>query len=257
MSSAGLEFWVETWWCIKFSCGEKNPDFWLETGNKQALPHELCSFVTTLTSPHFSSRHKYCGALSSEGKHTSLKWGTCTNHEAPMHHVLHVQWCHTRGPGTTTIWVYPIIYSYTPTGPETHNSNLCSHVLNRSAILCPWSQLLLPSSPQSAVCSLQCEPGCLPWPVLSTKKQAAHYLAAHPHGEIPITGTFSMQRASRGSLNFLRFVRVFLIIMFSRSLGLMPSPSLLNVSRLWKERFHNRLFYRRHCREDVQGCRIP
>lgn len=39
-----------------------------------------------------------------------------------------------------------------------------------------------------------------------------------------------MQPAFRGSLDFLRFVRVFLIIMFSTSLGLLPNHSLLNVS---------------------------
>lgn len=70
VSSAGLEFWVETWWCIKFSCGGREDlekTAWLLIGNRKQTG-------TTLTSPDFCSRHKYCSALSSEGKHTSLKW---------------------------------------------------------------------------------------------------------------------------------------------------------------------------------------
>lgn len=77
-----LQVWSSGWrhdGASNFHVGEektwkKASDFWLGTGNKQALPREICGFVTTLTSPDFCSCHKYCGALSSQGKHASLKW---------------------------------------------------------------------------------------------------------------------------------------------------------------------------------------
>lgn len=145
---------------------------------------------------------------------------TVCDHEIPIRHVLQnilLQRCHTRG---TRISVYQITYAYVPTSIDTfHNQNLriqqvrpWSNILNRSAILCPWSQPFRCCSPHLLnllFAAYSANPGRLPWPVLSTKKQATHYLAAHPHGEIPITVTFSMQHAFRGWLDFLKFIRVF------------------------------------------------
>lgn len=52
-----------------------------------------------------------------------------------------------------------------------------SNILNRSALLCPWSQLFsccLPHLLNLLFAALSASPGCLPWPVLSTEQRATH-----------------------------------------------------------------------------------
>ena len=83
-----------------------------------------------------------------------------------------------------------------------------SNMLNRSAILSaprPTDLPPLASSPQSAVCSLQCEtPAASPDQRYQTKERATHNLLAHPHGEIPITETFTVLQVHREQLHFFK-----------------------------------------------------